>query len=282
MQPSTPLSSAPQALAQRLADAYGRYAQVEAVALAGSQTTAAADAQSDIDLYVYLSAELPLSSREAVAQDARHAELNNQFWEPGDEWVDDASGIHVDVMFRHTGWIEEQLRRVLDEHQPSIGYSTAFWHNVRSSQALYDRRGWFAAQQQRAEQPYPEQLRQAIIAKNHPLLRSSLSSYRYQIAGALRRDDLVAINHRVAALLASYFDILFALNRLPHPGEKRMLAFAEQRCDSRPSHLREQITALLAATAPASGQLLQHLDALLDALDTLLDTESPAIDPAQH
>jgi hypothetical protein len=29
----------------------------------------------------------------------------------------------------------------------------------------------------------------------------------------------VSLNHRTAALLASYFDVLFALNRVHHPGD---------------------------------------------------------------
>lgn len=40
-------------LPQRVADAYAEIPGVEAVALAGSRTTAVSDASSDIDLYFY-------------------------------------------------------------------------------------------------------------------------------------------------------------------------------------------------------------------------------------
>ncbi|HTE18437.1 MAG TPA: DUF4037 domain-containing protein, partial [Armatimonadota bacterium] len=89
-----------------------------------------------------------------------------------------------------------------------------------------DSNGWYGRLQDGARQPYPEALKQAIIAKNHPILRRTLSSYLHQITRAAARDDVVSVQHRVTALLASYFDILFAVNELPHPGEKRQLRFA--------------------------------------------------------
>ena len=206
------------------------------MALAGSGVTGAADEHSDIDLYVYAGNHLspwptaPPSRRASPPA----AEVGNDFWEPGDEWIDAQTGRHVDVMYRTPAWIEEQLERVLVRHEASVGYSTCFWHNVLHSTPLFDRSGWYRDLQATATRPYPQPLRHAIIAKNHPILRQTLSSYLAQIERAVRRGDSVSIQHRVTALLASYFDVLFAVNELPHPGEKRLLQLAATRCAKTP------------------------------------------------
>jgi hypothetical protein len=257
------------ALARKLAEAYGAVPGVVAVALAGSRENQVADAASDLDLYVYADPEPPLAARAAIAAGARgRPELDNRFFEPGDEWIDGATGLAVDVMFRAPRWIEEQLDRVLVRHQAQVGYSTAFWHNVLRSTALWDPHGFYRRLQARAATPYPEPLRRAIVAKNHPLLRANQSSYAVQIARAVARGDRVAVSHRVAAFLASYFDVLFALNRLPHPGEKRLLEMVAARCPHAPPRFAEEVQALLATVA--DGDPIPPLAALCDGLDRLL------------
>lgn len=258
---------------------YSSLPQVEAVVLAGSQTSGTADQDSDIDLYVYLRAEIPVRVRASIAMaGAQYAEVDNRFWEPGDEWVDADTGIHVDVMFRSIEWIEEQLERVLRRHEAFVGYSTCFWYNVLSSEILYDRTGWFRALQEAANQPYPESLRRAIIAKNHPILRRSISSYLHQLERAVAHDDLVSINHRVAALLASYFDILFAVNRMPHPGEKRLVEIASEKCAKVPTAMSEQVSELIHAVSQGDQGVIEKASILIDGLDDLLSAEG--LDPA--
>lgn len=76
-------------LAETIAQKFSALPQVEAVTLAGSRTAGAADAKSDFDLYVYLTAEIPLDRRRGIAEAfAERIEINNQFWEPGDEWIE--------------------------------------------------------------------------------------------------------------------------------------------------------------------------------------------------
>jgi hypothetical protein len=275
MEPSD-LPDTVQHLLSEVARSYADHPEVRAVALGGPRVSKFTEADSDLDLYVYLERPRPIEARRRIAtRSARRSEVGNQFWESGDEWIDDASGLQLDVMFRDTGWIEEELNRNLVHHQAAVGYSTCFWDNVRASIVLHDPSGWFAGLRSRANQPYPDELRQAIIDKNHPILRSTISSYRTQIARALDRGDIVSVNHRVAALLASYFDILFALNRRTHPGEKRLLAHARANCSQLPENFESQISQLVKSTRSAAGAAvtLTAIDALVDDLDTLLRLE---------
>jgi len=253
-----------------LAAEYAGHTEVVAVALGGSKSTGVDDEWSDFDLYVYTQSELDLESRKRLARaHGVRVDVDNRFWEPGDEWIDD-SGRHVDVMFRQTAWIEEQLARVLERHEATVGYSTCFWANVLYAKPLFDREGWFAQLHERAKRPYPEGLRVAIVAKNWPILRNTLSSYRHQLARAIDRDDPVSIQHRVTAAMASYFDILFAINRMPHPGEKRLLAAVERRCELRPRSYAHDVRKLLRLAAAGAESTLSAYDTAMDGLDNLL------------
>jgi predicted nucleotidyltransferase len=264
-----------QTLAWKLTDLFSKFSQVEAVALSGSQTSGSFDHTSDIDLYVYTRAEIPLSQRAALVKKSKaaRADLDLRFWDLGDEWFDAATGIEVDIIYWDTTWIETQLERVQAQHQASLGYSTSFWFTIRNSQVLYDRVGWFQSLKEKAARPYPAELRRAIIALNHPVLRRVIPAYAHQIEKAVRRADLVSINHRVAALLASYFDVLFAINSLLNPGEKRLITTAIEHCSKIPPHMPDQVNAVLQAAAAPDQDLLAKIDLLIDGLDQLLLSE---------
>lgn len=249
--------------------------QVVAVALGGSQASGAADTGSDIDLYAYTQGEIsPAEQAELIERcgGATRTDLGLPYWGGINMWTDATTGIIVDCVYFDAVWMEQQVVRVMEEHQPSMGYSTSFCRTVQQSEVLYDPRGWFQNLQARCNQAYPEALQHNIISYNHPLLRTIMSSYLYQIERAVGRGDTVSLNHRVAALLASYFDIVFALNRVLHPGEKRLLAFACNECKLLPTAFESDIPAVLAAAGTATGDILLRLNKLLDRLDELLET----------
>ena len=263
-----------QALIEGISADFSALPAVRAVVLAGSRSGRFFDDRSDIDLCVYAEPEPPEDWRTELAKKfGSHISIGNHFWESGDEWVASGTSTIVDIMYRSPAWIEEQYDRALLRHQASLGYSTCLIHNVLHSKPLFDRGAWFATLQSRAARTYPESLRRAVVAKNHPVLRSKLASYADQIALAVARNDQVSVNHRITALLASYFDILFAVNRQYHPGEKRLLAYVQANCPKRPRDFDAQINAVLAGSAANHQDLPKKIDDLLDSLDTLLTTE---------
>ena len=168
-------------------------------------------------------------------------------------------------MYRSPSGSRRKLRRS-GCHQAKVGYTTAFVHNVRTSTILFDRKGGLFNCRER-EGPYPA-VAAAIIEKNHPLLQSKLTaSYREQIAKAVERADSVSVQHRTSALLSSYFDVLFALNEVTHPGEKRLVRWAKEMCSHLPPRFEAEVEAVCRAE---ECELLAAVDALLDSLDTLL------------
>lgn len=257
--------------ARRIAKRYALLDIVEAVALAGSVQSGFGSAESDIDLYIYPSRELTMDERSHYADIDAVGRQIIDFWGSSDNWIDSQTGVEVDAMYFTTDWMEEQLARILDRHEAWMGYTTAFWYTIQISESLFDRNGWFARLQEKANQPYPEILVQNIIRQNYPLLRQIRTSYKQQIMKAAKRQDWVSLNHRITEFLASYFDIIFAVNRKPHPGEKRLLAFAAQ-CDKLPPNLHDDVETLL-ATGKNTTQIEPAIDSLVDNLDTLLKVE---------
>ncbi len=246
---------------------------VVGIALGGSRVGTAADEQSDLDLYVF-GDEPSLELRRALA--AAHdpaPEIGNSAFGPGDEWTA-RNGMGVDLIYWSPAWIGEMLARVLDRHQASVGYTTAFWFTIREMRPLFDRTGWLATLKERAAGSYPEPLRAAVIRLNYPLLRAARSSFLHQIELAIVRDDPISVQHRTAALMASYTDVLFALNRQPHPGEKRILHHLAARCPLLPEGVAADVRAVIAAScAPIEHGLVDQITRLIDKLDALLITE---------
>jgi hypothetical protein len=81
----------------------------------------------------------------------------------------------------------------------------------------------------------------------------------------------VSLDHRVAALLASYFDIVIAVNLRAHPGEKRLVQFVADHCESKPARFEEAVGAVLSAAAGQPGAITSAVTDLIDDLDAWLD-----------
>ena len=204
----------------KLLDRFSSFPCVDAIAIAGSRASGSADEKSDYDVYIYTTEILPEEERSALYSEfCSYNETGNKYFEYEDNIILN-NGIPADIIFRRLDDLCALLESIVMQHKARNGYTTCFWHNLVTSQIYFDRSGNLKAAKERFDIPYPEELRKNIIKQNSALLSGKIPSYDRQIMKAISRGDTVSINHRTAAFLESYFDIIFALHRKTHPGEK--------------------------------------------------------------
>ena len=246
---------------EKLFEELAQLEQVEAVVLGGSRAGEQYDQDSDYDVYVYLKDSIaPEIRRNLLGKYCSYMEIQNEFWELEDDCILN-NGIEIEFIYRSLDDFDQELQKVVLEHQPHNAYTTCMWYNLLHSKVLYDEENRYTALQNKYRIPYPATLKRNIIERQSLLLETSLPAFSKQIKKALKRKDILALNHRSSEFFASYFDLLFALNEQLHPGEKRMLSYAKKNCTLLPRGFEANIQAYF--------QNLYQRDKLQETLDTL-------------
>ena len=83
-----------------------------------------------------------------------------------------------------------------------------------------------------------------------------MPAYPKQIIKSVQRNDFVRINHRITEFLASYFDLLFAINEVTHPGEKRLVQLCNKQCKILPENFEENLNLLFSYMYSEENQSL--------------------------
>lgn len=253
---------------------FSKLEEVEGILLAGSHATKTNDKDSDYDIYIYVSKEISIEKRKIITDKfCSYMELNNTFWETEDDGRLKEDNIPIEIIYRELDFFNELLNRTLIKCEADIGYTTCFWANLINSIILYDKNGKLNKLQEKYKVAYPYELKQNIVRKNYPLLKLQMPAYYHQIEKALKRDDYISVNHRVAALLASYFDIIFAINEMPHPGEKKLLKIIRDKNLKVPYNMEMNTYNILKFSASNNSAILLEIDSLINNLDTLLKKE---------
>ncbi len=233
---------------EELAERFSSLGMVQAVALSGSRTSAINDSSSDWDIYIYSDKRVPPEERGTILRDLfPSVRVDCSPFEEGDEAIG-RDGMAYDLMYRSTDWTEWQIDDVWRKHNARIGYTTCFLYNISTSEILSDRDGWLESLKDELHSPYPEKLRENIAERNLGIIDGNgESTFLRQAELAYERDDLVSQNHRLSAIIASYFDAVFAWNRVLHPGEKKLQRYAHLLCQSLPEGFDEDIEATVAS-----------------------------------
>lgn len=248
---------------------YAKLDEVEAVALGGSSAAKTSDKSSDIDIYIFVRNDISLEVRERLVKDiSSKYEVGGEYFGPGDEYYVDDLECQLDIMYWNVNWFEDVVNNVWFKHYPSNGYTTCFLYTLNNFNIFYDKTGWLKSLQEKINTPYPKELKQNIIERNVKLMKEKpFASYYEQIQKAVQRNDIVSVNHRIAAFLASYFDVIFALNEMLHPGEKRLINYVKTNCKIIPEKFEDNINKLLTSdykeVLPVLDDMFQNLSILL-------------------
>ena len=226
---------------------FQNFPQVKAIAVGGSTSAETSDNKSDVDVYIFVEQDIPINARKNIIKKfSSKYEVGCEYFGSGDEFLVDSLNLQLDIMYWNTNWFENIVENVWFKHYAANGYTTAFLYTLKNFNIIYDRDDWLLNLKNSINTQYPEELKQNIINRNMMLLKDKpFASYYEQIEKAVLRNDIVSINHRISAFLASYFDIIFAINELLHPGEKRLIQYAINNCKILPKDFEENIRKLL-------------------------------------
>lgn len=248
---------------------YKKFPEVEAIAIGGTTSSKRNDTLSDIDIYVFVSSDIEIEKRRSLVQKySTKFEVGGEYFGSGDEYFVDKLEIQFDVMFWNINCFSQTIENVWINHYPSNGYTTCFLYTLDNFQILFEKNEYLTKLKHIIDTPYPEELKNNIIQRNMMLMyQKPFASYYEQIEKAIKRNDIISINHRISAFLASYFDVIFAINELLHPGEKRLINFAKCNCKRLPADFEKNIMDLL--TFPSS-RTLQILKIMIENLQNII------------
>lgn len=251
---------------------------VRAIAIGGSGTNKGvkinkalnySDYMSDIDIYIFVEKDIPVEEREKIIKKySSKSEIGGEYFGSGDEFFVDKLNKQLDVMYWNVEWFENIVNNVWFKHYPSNGYTTAFLFTLNNFEIICDKNNWLTNIQNSIKTKYPQELKQNIIKRNMMLMKDKpFASYYEQIEKAIKRYDIVSINHRISVFLASYFDVIFALNELLHPGEKRLIKYALDNCNHLPQDFEENINKLL---IQPNEETIKIIDDMIEKIKSIL------------
>ncbi len=245
-----------------LAFGFGRWA----VTIGGSHGKGLSDSRSDVDFRLYAD-EILLPGNERF--DAHFARLTTLM----DRWR--ANGVEIDGVWRRTiAQVDEQLDAWLAGRGRPEPRVWSLWGYHLPCDLLYqmsvkDPHGIVAGWKQRLT-PYPDALRETILATHMGSLRYWRQDYHY--ANKVARKDVVFLAGLTSRLVHDIMQVLFALNDMYYVGDGNNLDYARH-FSVQPARFEERVTEILAPPSSEDGYERQHaaILGLIDALEYLVN-----------
>lgn len=249
-------------MAARVVGKIGHWPGVVAVSVGGSVTSALADSASDLDLHVYWVESLPSAEErtECLKQLADPGSVRAGLTSWGLEDQFSLGGLPVELIYRRWEDMRADVDRAYRDGLLGNGYTTATLYSIARGRPLHDPTGELSAVRDQLNREFPDATRAALLRRQSPLIGFHLQ----QLRRGQGRGDLLFVQHLRYKIQMLFFELLFTLNRLYHPGEKRLLEHSRH-CPVQPDgcEARWERVARLPSDDPALADELASLVAEL-------------------
>lgn len=245
----------------------GKLDSVLAIVLGGSRSIDIADKYSDYDIYIYFNNTNSFSDIKPILALYINSDSELNMFFPEETCVLLKDNTHVEIILKTLIGAENEIKKRLIDYQCDLGFSTCDLAAVFNGKVLYDNKKIYQNLIDKYSFAYPDRLAENVIKFNREMMNGKVISADRQIIKALKRNDFVAFQRWCTVYIASYFDILFAINRKYHIGEKRMLKFALDNFDILPDKFEQSILDLVKYTDTIDYEKL--LSDMIIALDKI-------------
>ena len=246
------------------------------IALGGAHAKGVADAESDLDLYLFAREVLPAEERERLCQAWKMGIQSVVSWSaPGafvqggtDFYVD---GLKVECWLRNVDYVNE----IVDECERGIVrkefvtwtvmgfYRHCTLSDLHNMHPLEDPDG-VLARWKAAVSVYPPKLRATILETYLRAAQFWPDNFHYRTA--VERCDVIYTAGIVHQVVHNLIQVLFALNRVYFPGDKK-LALALEHLEVKPPKASQRVVDLL---APGGSRDRASLERQRDELRALV------------
>jgi hypothetical protein len=252
------------------------------IALGGSHAKARADEHSDVDLYLFARAVLPGGERARRVREALGDASAPVSWGADEPFVQSGTdfvhrGVRIECWMRSADEVERAIAAALrgEITREHVYWTTMgfFRHvvlaDVHAMRVVEDPSGTLARWKE-AVAAYPDPLRDAILRRFMAEARFWPGNPHYE--SAIERRDVLYTSGIVQLVLHALVQVVFALNRVYFPGEKR-LAAALDLLPLQPPGFTRRAEALVCVPADPSVDVLRaqarDLAALVAHVDRL-------------
>jgi hypothetical protein len=252
------------------------------IALGGAHAKGVDDAESDIDLYVFARKIQPGAERSRILAAVRGVEELSAWGE--DEPFEQAGsdfcyqGKKVEVWFRSLDYITSIVEACQQgvTQRDYVAWTVMGFYNYCTLSDLskmqpLDDPACMLASWKAAVAIFPPVLRGRIIRQHYIAARFWPDNFHYKTA--IKRCDIIYTAGIVQQTVYNMIQVLFALNEVYFPGEKKMAAALEQLA-VKPDGFTRRIQALLfpgmTATTDALNEQRQELAALVEETAALV------------